>query len=427
MISHNFKLIKSSPIRQLPHWVLFMIFGVIYLDMYDVALYIGYSIYLHPVLLPPLKLYDSFLVFGIIFFLRQLAKVSGYLWFYLFSKNTKYYLVAPIIISLCYLLLALQPSYDQVGYVALYLFIIVRVIQGFAMGFELAFILQFASSQFDYSSRRFIFYFILFAGEIGAFVSICINRLIISQGVNIIEYDYLWRLQFLMCFFIIFFIFIVIKNKIPPSLTLKFSRLRFIHTLRKDGIYIFLRALILSYPIALLFMIIFRLPTFIGLEVKWSHALINRIVLEVSILGFIGANVSRILVKYINPKKLLYFIHISGIIVNIIWISLGLIVVDYEWWILLSAFMYGVLIYLNPIFLYSVADFNRHNQLHGRYLGYFFAYSIIGSIVVFAIDISHYFLQSFHVNASLHVLVVTAFLGLIGLKFYTKHFNHLFK
>ena len=229
MLSLNFKLIKSSPIRELPYWVLFIIFGVIYLDMYDVALYIGYSIYLHPVLLPHLQLYEAFLIFGTIFLLSQVAKVGGYVWFYLFSKNTKYYLIAPIIIGVCYMLLAFHSGYNQIGYSALYFFAFVRVIQGCAMGFELAFILQFASSQLDYSSRRFVFYFILFAGEIGALVSVCVNRMIISHDLNIVQYDDLWRLQFIMRFIIIFAIFIIIKNKIKTSRSLKFTRLGLIH------------------------------------------------------------------------------------------------------------------------------------------------------------------------------------------------------
>ena len=427
MLSLNFKLIKSSPIRELPYWVLFIIFGVIYLDMYDVALYIGYSIYLHPVLLPHLQLYEAFLIFGTIFLLSQVAKVGGYVWFYLFSKNTKYYLIAPIIIGVCYMLLAFHSGYNQIGYSALYFFAFVRVIQGCAMGFELAFILQFASSQLDYSSRRFVFYFILFAGEIGALVSVCVNRMIISHDLNIVQYDDLWRLQFIMRFIIIFAIFIIIKNKIKTSRSLKFSRLGFIHVFRKEGVYILLRSLTLSYQIALLFIIIFRLPTFISLDIGWSHAIVNRIVLQVSILGFIGANLSRFLTQYISPKRMLYILHVGGILVNLVWIITGWLVVEYEWWIGLSAFIYGALIYLNPIFLYDVADFNRRSRLQGRYLGYFFAYSLIGSIIIFILDLAHYTSQSGLDCTSLYILVVTGLLGIVGLKFYTKHFNHLLK
>lgn len=425
MLSLNFKLIKSSPIRELPYWVLFIIFGVIYLDMYDVALYIGYSIYLHPVFLPKLKLYDAFLLFGTVFLLSQIAKVCGYVWFYLFSKNTKYYLIAPILIGVCYLLLAFHPSYSQVGYSAFYFFAIIRIIQGFAMGFELAFVLQFASSHLDYSSRRFVFYFILFAGEIGALVSVCVNRMIISHDLNFVEYNDLWRLQFIMRFIIILVIFIIIKSKIKAARSLNFSRLGFIHIFHKEGVYIALRALTLSYQIALLFIIIFRLPAFISLDMGWPHILINRIVLEVSIFGFIGANASRFLTKYISSKKMLYFIHFGGILVNIIWLYRGWIVTEYEWWIVLSAFIYGALIYLNPIFLYYVADFNRRSRLQGRYLGYFFAYSLIGSIIIFTLDFSHYTLQSGNGSGSLYILILTGFFGVIGLNLYTKHFNHL--
>lgn len=141
MISHNFKLLISSPIRQLPYWILFVIFGITYLDMYDVALYIGYSIYLHPILLPPLNIYDSFFIFGTLFLIRQLIKICGFLSFYLFKNKSKYYHQSILIIAVCYLLLAFEPSYKEFGNYSIYIFAIIRTVQGFTMGFVLAFII----------------------------------------------------------------------------------------------------------------------------------------------------------------------------------------------------------------------------------------------------------------------------------------------
>ncbi len=225
-------------------------------------------------------------------------------------------------------------------------------------------------------------------------------------------------------FIITSYIYLIVKNKFnAKQLDINFSRLGFIYTLKKDFVYIIYRAMILSYPTSLLFMIIFRLPAFISLDMGWSHLIINRVILGISIFGFIGASISRYIVQYIKPRNLLYFIHASGIFINLVWIISGRVIVDYVWWILLSSFIYGALIYLNPIFLYNVADFQRHNRLHGRYLGYFLAYSLIGGIVIFTLDLSHYLLQSYFMNTSLYILIITAVCGIVGLRFYSKHFH----
>ena len=169
------------------------IWGIVYLDMYDVALYIGYSIYLSPVILPHLALYSVFLIFSSIFVASQFSKIIGYFWFNLLedSYSQKNATRAPRLIGLCYLILALQPTYYDIGIYAFYLFLLIRMIQGFAFGFELAFVVRFANAQGQQKSRRFMFYFIVFAGEIGILVSVFVNRLIISQGWDISLYDYI--------------------------------------------------------------------------------------------------------------------------------------------------------------------------------------------------------------------------------------------
>lgn len=78
MLSYNFFLIKSSPLRQIPIRTMLFIASIIYLDMYDLAMYVGYSVYLSPVLLPPMELYSAFLVFSSIFVASQFSKVVGY-------------------------------------------------------------------------------------------------------------------------------------------------------------------------------------------------------------------------------------------------------------------------------------------------------------------------------------------------------------
>ena len=73
MLSTNFLLVRSALLNKAEKKSLFMIFSSTYLDMYDMALFVGYSIYLSAVLLPPLKLF-KLLAFSSILFTVQLSK-----------------------------------------------------------------------------------------------------------------------------------------------------------------------------------------------------------------------------------------------------------------------------------------------------------------------------------------------------------------
>ena len=77
MLSTNFLLVRSAPLNKAEKKSLFMIFSSTYLDMYDMALFVGYSIYLSAVLLPPLKLFQALLAFSSILFTVQLSKIFG--------------------------------------------------------------------------------------------------------------------------------------------------------------------------------------------------------------------------------------------------------------------------------------------------------------------------------------------------------------
>lgn len=426
MLSYNFFLIKSSPLRQIPIRTMLFIASIIYLDMYDLAMYVGYSVYLSPVLLPPMALYSAFLFFSATFVASQFSKVVGYFWFNLLedSYSQKHAIRAPILIALCYLILALQPTYNQVGIFAAYLFILIRMIQGFAFGFELAFVIRFANAQEQTKSRRYMFYFIIFAGEIGILVSVFVNRLFISQGFSLVIYDYICRLQFLMgfCFIVVSYVFIERKINVKVYSN-HFTRLNFLYSLKRDGFYILCRSAILCFNVALIIMIIFRMPNLSHLGMGWSHQLINQTVLHTTVIAFLGTNFIRVIETKFKPRDIMFFFYTSGVVICIFWIYFNLVFTEYRLWIYIVAFFYGAFIRLYPLVMYTVADFHCHNRLFGRYLGSFLSYNLFGSLTLLALDVAHYQVHSYHDNIALYILIVAALIGIISLHLYTKKFQ----
>ncbi len=427
MLSYNFFLIKSSPLRRLPIKTMLFIFGIIYLDMYDLALYVGYSVYLRSILLPHMALYSVFLIFSSVFVASQFSKIIGYLWFNLLedSYSQKNATRAPRLIGLCYLILALQPTYQDIGIYAFYLFLLIRMIQGFAFGFELAFVVRFANAQSQHKSRRFMFYFMVFAGEIGILVSVFVNRLIISQGWDISLYDYICRLQFFTAFCLTFLHYIFIERKISLRVySNRFTRLNFLYSLKKDGLYILFRSSILCFNVALIIMIIFRTPNLSHLGLGWPHQLINQTVLRITILSFLGSSFVRLIERKFKPNNMMLFFYFLGIIVCFIWIYFNLVYTQYRLWLYIIAFLYGVFIRLYPLVMYRLADFNSHNRLSNRYLSAFLSYNLFGSITLFALDMAHYHVHSYHDNIALYILIISAAIGIISLQLYTKKFKN---
>lgn len=426
MLSYNFSLIKSSPLRQIPMRTMLFILGIVYLDMYDVALYIGYSVYLSPVVLPHLALYSIFLIFSSVFVVSQFSKIIGYFWFNLLedSYSQKNATRAPRLIGLCYLILAIQPTYAEIGIYAFYLFLLIRMIQGFAFGFELAFVIRFANAQSQHKSRRYMFYFIIFAGEIGILVSVFVNRFIISQGWDIVLYDHICRLQFFTGFCLIVLHYIFVERKINIKVySNHFTRLNFLYSLKKDGLYILFRSSILCFNVALIIMIIFRMPNLSHLGLGWSHQLINQTVLHITILSFIGSNFVRLIEKHFKPRNIMLFSYLLGIVVCFVWIYFNLVYAQYRLWMYIIAFLYGAFIRLYPLVMYRLSDFHCHNRLSSRYLGGFLSYNLFGSLTLLALDLAHYKVHSYHDNIALYILIISAVIGIISLQLYTRKFQ----
>jgi len=427
MLSYNFLLLKSAPLTRYEKKSLWLIFCSTYLDMYDLALYVGYSIYLSLILFKNTNLFEDYFLFSAILCLVQFGKLIGLLAFNYFTKSyARNIILAPIVIGAGYLYLAIMPSYHQIGIYSLYLFALVRFIQGIAFGFEFGFTINFANSHFQNNNKRFMYYFIIFSGELGALVSIFFNRFIISHGINIVMVDNIIRFQNFIGFaFILSNVSFRIRYGEVKKHYVSFAQKCFFYTLKKSGGLIILRAGTLCLNVTLLVMVIFRLPNFMHVYLSVGQHYINHVMLILSLVAFLGTNLAKILNRYYSAMKILVVLYFAVVLgcasIYFSRVNLHVFVLESIYW----SFIYGMLIRLIPVVLYPVTDFNRHNRLTARYLGHTLAYTFWGSVTILTLDLTR-FLKHQVFGAELEIIIlVAALISALSIWAYLRQFRSI--
>ena len=83
MLSYNYSILKKSwNNKSLNKKNLIQILGVFFLDMFSITLYISYSIYYRPVILPAIDIFTAKLILSGLLIFIQLGKSFGFLYFY---------------------------------------------------------------------------------------------------------------------------------------------------------------------------------------------------------------------------------------------------------------------------------------------------------------------------------------------------------
>lgn len=428
MLSVNFNLVRRSPLKTVNKNILLYIFLIFYLDMYDLALFAGYAIYLSRIIIPVYNLYQCLPIFAAVFLTTQVAKITGFLLYNFSSDSYQKFAKYPLIcVGISYFGLIIFPTYGMVGIGSFIIFVALRLMQGFAFGNEIGFVVKFANSSITVEKSKIAtYYFILLSSEVGILVSIFFNRLLVSHGVALITYEFLWRFQFFINFlFICICIFIKSKHKIIYNRN-RFSRSCFVYTIKKNWRYILLRSTTIFYSALLIVVVIIRVPNILELVFKWSHAEINQVVLMVTILGFIGANMVLVFKKFINPINLMLLLYIINITEDVlIWHSGIFFRVDiYKLWIYSMGFFYGAFLRLTPTIVYNVIDFKPRNRLIGRYLSYMISYTIFISLSIAFSDYSHFTQHTMHDGVPIVIIIIGAIFGMISLVLYKPYYKN---
>lgn len=424
MLSYTLSLLRKAPFREFEKQSLWIVFSTIYLDMYDMALYMGYAIYLTPTLLPSIHFYQAGLVFSIILFFSQLAKVLGFIHFNMATKKNGFHPYRRLLfIGAGYLLIFIAISGTIPSKYAIVIFVLVRVLQGYFMGLEIASIVNFASLSLSRKYHSFLYYFIVFSSELGTLVCIFFNRLLVTHDIGFVVNDKSWELQTIIgAGFAMMLAFARFMYPLKQKSFYSFTVWNFVETIKHDGVNILLRSTIVLCHVLLIFVVIFRVPTLLHLGLGWSISEVNHLVLFMAGFAFLGTNTVTLVIRFIEPFQIIRAFFLVGIVVAILWLFLGNNQDHYMYSLTAytMAYIYGVFIRVTPLYLYHVKDIKQRRWLISRYLAYIFTYSVLGPLSVLMLDLSHFIRHAYYDNGPPFVLLFAFIIGLISLLFYSK-------
>ncbi|MDD3267450.1 MAG: hypothetical protein PHC75_09775 [Burkholderiales bacterium] len=394
MLSLNFNLVRRSGLLKLDKIILLYVFAIFFVDFYDTTLYIGYSIYLRGLIFPTSDVFEAIIKFAAIFVLVQSFKISGFIMYsYIMHYQRKLTYLPLLIFFISSIGLAFFWGFGFIGKYAIHIFLLLRLCQAFAIGAEICSALKIINSNIiDERTKMAMYYFILFAGECGILVSVFINRMLLSHGITLLQFMSDWKFQ-LVFSALLALLAISVKLKYLNQYTYNtFSKKVFAFTVIRYWKLILIRAGVSFYSFLLILIVVIRIPYILEYEYKLSHETINHDLLLVTLMGFIGANVAYIASKYIENFSLMLFFYVLSMIANCYFYQVKAFENTYSYvtWILITGFFYGVFLRMTPHILNSVTDFNSKNRLIGRYISYFFVYTVCSSIVIFCLDFMHY-------------------------------------
>lgn len=437
MLSLNFYLVRKSSLFKLDKAILAYIFAIFFVDFYDTSLYIGYAIYLHSVVFPGLNIYEATIKFAIIFALVQIFKISGFiLYSYVMPYQRKLVYFPLVLFIISSIGLAFFWVFGTINEKTIYLFLALRLLQALAIGAEICFTLKITNTiALSEHTKAAMYYFILFAGECGIFVSVFINRYLLSHGITIEEFMNAWRVQLLFSALLALVSVYLKQRHVHKYIYNSFSQKVFFTTVARYWKLILIRSGIGAYSFLLIVIVIMRTPHILELDYGWSHAAINKILLVVTIVGFLGTNLAYFLSKYFEPFKLILVAYLSHMVLNCYFYYVNALDNDitYAMWIIVTGFFYGVFLRLTPIFLNSVNDFKNRNRLIGRYISYFVVYTICSAIVVLSLDFMHYIHHIIHhdgnlVRVPILFILICNLIGIISILIYRPYhqinYNH---
>lgn len=413
-------LLRRSPLKSSDKRDLWTIFSILYLDMYDIALYIGYAIFLSPAFIRTTEYYQAGLYFSFILIFGQLAKVIGFFHSNI-SRNRSHYsqYTNLFIIALCYLAIFVV-LYEYLTLGSIFALGVIRVIQGYFFGKEIGFVIDHARNKFLTGHHQHIYYFILLSGELGAFVSILINRTLMSHDYTMVTNLYAWYVQ-LICAICYLIMLIVIRLIFPVRIVNSYYHAyKFSYMLKNELWTVFLRSLVGLFHVLLIFILIYRFPIFLHIGYHLKNDKINEMLIFITFAIILGVRIVVVINKYVDTVKLMKLLFIF----TICWTSI-MIVIPYHYLNLyytmfVVAIVYGAFIRITPTYLYHVKDFHPDFILINRYTSYFVGYQLLAPFMVLALDVMHYYSHTYEDNGLAWTTLAAAIIGFIGLILYNR-------
>lgn len=427
MLSYNFGLWYKTNTKHLDKKNLVQICGIMFLDIYALSFVLGYSLYFKNILMPHMEAYQFRCMIALILVICQIIKVFGF--FYCLSQKSFKFrspVLSIVSIGLLYLILSLIPSFHIIGHYSLLIYVSILIIKAFLIGYDIALMLRFANLNFRPKDCSSIFIFIALIYDLGILASIFTIRIVINGGVSFHLLSYFTCLQGCLMCCVALFIAYTRKNITSSMLYLNsYSRTYFIHNLHNNWRKIITRSLIISYHVFLIYIVTFRVPGILHFMFNFSPKEINEILLLITVLGFLGANLVRLLAHWFKPLKILYSLFVLSIIEGIVITVSGMILntVYYMASIFFTAFLYGAFLRATPMVLFPLSDFPPRDQLMSRFISYMLAYALWSTFAIFILDLSHYLNHTFFDDSSAKLTIFYAGICLIALQLYMKNYR----
>lgn len=425
MLTANFNLLRKSEItKKYDRNLLSYLFIIFYIDMYDLALFAGYSVYLARVVLPVYDIYKCLLIFSVVFLLTQFAKFFGFMFYFLSHKSDGFLKYSIFLLLLSYFVLIIFPTYQQFGMLSFFIFIVFRILFGLALGCEMGAAIKLTNNLSTNDASPEIFYVIWLAGEVGIFVSMFINRVTVLRYFEAISYEHSWRIQFAINFCLLLYCgYNKFKNNIY-SVKNKFSRNSFILLLISDWRYILVRTVTHFYSVLLILAIVIRAPRNMELIFGLSPRQVNHELIIMSIIGFIGANSVSLIRRYVSAYHCMVSLLVLCTLMHIyVWAFRIYITLDaYELYIFGMTFFYGAFLRVTPEVLNRSICFSLRTHIIGRFVSYMISYAILIAIAELLFDYSHYEERYLRDSLSMVIMVFFGILGLVSLIIFKKRY-----
>lgn len=351
------------------------------LEFYDFMLFVFFTAVFKQIFFPPTSEFWAEVGVWTIFGVGYLARPLGAVIFAHFgdTKGRKqiFYLTMLFVIAPSFVL-AFLPSYETLGIFATLALLLIRIVQGLAVGAEVSgawvFVSEFVSEKYKSLALGFISATLTFGLFIAALVSLFINEYFTSEQVK----DFAWRLPFILGgIFGIFACFLRSKLSETPEYErlrkeralLKFPLLEALKTHKLAMCVCVLMSVVLSSGVATLTIIPQKFEPLFGFNRAQSLLYSNLAILCV----IVGSFTQGLLAHFFGNAKTCIFFSLAFAFFGVM---LSFYDAQFLFYYLMACFMQGIITFA-PIFMTRVFKTNL------RFSGLSFAYNISYALLVY--------------------------------------------
>ncbi|WP_119344239.1 MFS transporter [Facilibium subflavum] len=321
-----------------------------------------------------------------------------------------------LLMGVCVLLMGIMPTYAQIGLTAPIIFVLLRVIQGFALGGELPGAIVFV---YESVERRGLALGIMFAM---VFLGFLLGD-IMSIVLHAVFGQYAWRAAFISGSFVAFVGFYIRQRLEETKL---FSTLK---NKQKFPLLVLLKEQFKSQVGAILCVIIVAfngvvvslyLPKYLQSHLHYTHAFFDPMVLASAVINIIVIFAASLLTDYINYRKL--YVIMAACLIIFSYPAFLLISLNTAGWVFIGIVIISFIPSVTTgLFMRILCEsFTTDVRFSGVAIGYNLAFALVGG---FAPLVSEVLIHDVNVVFGPSIVgIVCGILGLISMRLLKKRY-----